>query len=102
MPKFREIITVLYAHGFIVNNICGDGATENNSTFKQLATMTVRDVSGTDHKNYKSTAHESINFSLLDNIPNEKLPILFPHPYDNTIKIFIVGEMPHWIKKLVN
>lgn len=44
VPKILEIITALYVQGFIVNIICGDGATENRSTFKQLATLSVKDV----------------------------------------------------------
>ena len=44
VPRIREIVTCLYVYGLVVNNICGDGATENRSTFKQLATMTVQDV----------------------------------------------------------
>ena len=41
VPRTREIIVSLYANGLIVNNVCGDGATENRSTFKQLGTLTV-------------------------------------------------------------
>lgn len=44
VSKVREIITALYVYGFIVNNVCGDGATENRTTFKYLVTLTVRDV----------------------------------------------------------
>ena len=44
VPKIREIITALYVYGFIVNSISGDGASENRSAFKQLATIPAKDI----------------------------------------------------------
>ena len=44
VPRVRDIITALYVHGFIINNIYGDGATENWSTFKELVDRTVKGV----------------------------------------------------------
>ena len=85
VSRIREIICALYIRGFIVTNICGDGVTENRSTFKQLATITVKDL---------------FPSSSLDRLPNEKLGIAFQHPCNNTYKVFIGGEMPHLVKKL--
>lgn len=33
----------------------------------------------------------------MDNLPNEKLCIAFLHPCDSSVKIFIGGEIPHWV-----
>ena len=102
VPKIRDIISALYVHGFIVVNICGDGATENRSSFKQLATLIARDIFGSRCDNCTKTSQQSTKLSLLDNLPNDKLPIAFLHPCDSTIKVFIGGEMPHLVKKIVN
>ena len=47
-------------------------------------------------------AQESLRLSLLDNFPNDGLLIAFHHPCDKDIKVFIGGEMPHLVKKIVN
>ena len=99
VPRIREIVTCLYVYGLVVNNICGDGATENRSTFKQLATMTVQDVFV---PRCNGTAEESVCSTLLENLPNKNLLIAFHHPCDDKLKIFVGGEMPHWVKKIVN
>ena len=85
IPKIQDIITALYTYGFIVNNICGDGATENRSCFKQLATMKASKI-----------------FDHSDCLPDDDLPIAFTHPCDPKYIIFIGGEMPRWVKKVVN
>ena len=69
---------------------------------KQLATMTVRDVFKSRCELCGSRARESVKLSLLDYLPNDKLLIAFRHPCDDSIKVFIGGEMPHLVKKLVN
>ena len=102
VPKIRYIIASLYAYGFIVNNICGDGATENRSAFKQLGTMTVADIFPHRCQTCSFKGQSILKKSLLDNHPNDKLPIAFQHPCDSTFIVFIGGEMPHWVKKVVN
>jgi len=102
VPKIREIITALYVYGFIVNNVSGDGATENKSAFKQLAMMMVREVFKSHCSNWAVSSRNNLRYLLLDNLPNEKLLIAFLHPCDNCITVFIGGEMSHWTKKLVN
>ena len=42
--QVRTIIAALYAKGFVVTAITGDGASENRSLFKTLGTLTVRDL----------------------------------------------------------
>ena len=44
VPIIRDIISSLYMYGLIVVNVAGDGATENRSSFKQLATLCAKDV----------------------------------------------------------
>ena len=73
-------------HGLIVNQIASDGATENVSAMKQLATLSPSKVFGN---------------SFDDMLPN-KLKVAFKHPGRPHVNIFIGGEMPHWMKKIVN
>lgn len=44
--KMNEVIVATYTFGFIVNNITGDGASENWSCFKQLGTETAGQLFG--------------------------------------------------------
>lgn len=80
--KMNEVIVAAYTFGFIVNNITGDGASENRSCFKQLATETAGELFG--------------------DVPNPDLPVCFRHPCDENLRVFIGGEMPHLVKKIVN
>ena len=34
VPQIREMVTSLYVYGLVVDDICGDDATKNRSTFK--------------------------------------------------------------------
>ena len=86
--KIHEVIKGVYAFGFIVNNVTGDGATQNRSSFKALGTICAGDL-------FKPT-------SLSKPLPNRNLPVAFPHPCDKSIKVFIGGEMPHLVKKFAN
>ena len=99
--RIREIITTLYLYGLMVNNICGDGESENRSCFKQLATMIARDVSGSRCSQCTSNARNCICPSLLDNFPNDGLLIIFHHPCGKEIKVSIGGEMPHLVETIV-
>ena len=87
---------------FIFNSIRGDGATENRGAFKQLGTLTARDVFGSRCKNCSLNVHTSLKSTLLDSLPNDKLPIVFLHLCDNKVNVFIGGELPRWVKKIVN
>ena len=93
IPVIIKIILHLSLYGFIVDTIAGDGAAENRSAFKTLATLTAREMLK-DH--YPSDLLDSINSST---------KIAFPHPnpeYAEEICIFIGGDMPHWVKKFRN
>ena len=41
-------------------------------------------------------------FDHSDCLQDDDLPIAFTHPCDPKYIIFIGGEMPHWVKKVVN
>lgn len=90
--KIREIILTLSLFGFIVDTIVGDGASENRSTFKALATLSASDILS---PHYDS---EFIKGLPLDT----KIAFKHPNPHYSHIKIFIGGEMPHWVKKFRN
>ena len=83
--KIRNIIRALAARGFIVNQVASDGATENVSAMKQIATITAKEV-----------------FADLDPSLPQDILVAFPHPSFSSIMVYIGGEMPHWVKKFVN
>lgn len=92
VPRIQEIITSLSIYEFIVNNVCGDGATENRSSFKQIATMTVRDIFEPRCIVCTVTARESIQLSVLNNLHNENLPIAFVPSCDENQKYVLGGR----------
>ena len=47
-------------------------------------------------------ARDSIMFSLLDSLPNEKLPIAFCHLYSDSIEVFIGEEIQHQVEKFLH
>jgi hypothetical protein len=85
-----DITPALAAYGFIVNTIAADGASENRSASKMLATVTAREAFGQD-----------IPQQLADRLPLEMM-VAFYHPILTWLLIFIGGDMPHAIKKFVN
>ena len=91
--ELEKVIMSLAFYGFIVDTVAGDGASENRTTWKTLATLSARDILvGT------FTEEE------LHNLPLDFM-IGFPHPHDeyrDKITIIIGGEMPHWGKKFRN
>lgn len=83
----------LAVYGWIMDTIVGDGASENRSAFKKLATI---------------SAHEIFDRrfppEVLDGLPLA-FKIGFEHPspmYRKNVTIVIGGEMPHWVKKFRN
>ena len=71
----------------------GDGASENRSTFKRLATISARWF-----------FQEFFGDDELAGLPLD-FKIAFDHPcpiYKDKVKIVIGGEMPHWVKKFRN
>ena len=85
MTKIKCVMNGLAARGFIVNQIACDGATENVSAMKQLATIKAKDA-----------------FPGLDKRLPQDIPSAFYHPIFPDVMVFIGGEMPHWVKKFVN
>jgi hypothetical protein len=92
VPRIRSIILHLSLFGFICDTIVGDGASENRSLFKVLATITAKDILSPHY-----------DAALLKELPiNTKIAFYHPNPNYKHIKIFIGGEMPHWVKKFRN
>ena len=94
--QVRTIIAALYAKGFVVTAITGDGASENRSLFKTLGTLTVGDLIAKDvfPQDWLAEAFVPLHF-----------PVAFYHPslpMDKKVLIFIMSDMPHLIKKFVN
>ena len=85
-----DIIVSLEMYGFIVIAVTGDGAAENRATFKRLATQSAREALPT------VLIIDNNFLELLD------LKIAFPHPSRSNITFYIMGDMPHLVKKVVN
>ena len=85
VQKIDRIICALFARGFIVNQICSDGASENVAALKMMATLTAADV-----------------FASLHPALPQLTRVAFHHPCHGRYLVFIGGEMPHWIKRVVN
>ena len=84
-----KIIVSLHRYGFTVNNVVGDGATENRTAVRSLATLTMRDI---------SFKHLSVKQK---DVLDMELKIAFYHPIDKSL-IFIGSDMPHLVKKICN
>lgn len=94
IPTIKELILALCHYGFIVNDIVGDGASENRSTFKLLATITAREILS---KHFDATYLKDLPLHI-------KVAFEYPckHLADQGVLVFIDGEMPHWAKKFRN
>ena len=95
LSELPKIICGLYSYGIIVNNITADGASENRSTFRALATITMKDVFKINNSIILTEKQNSL-------LPLTEYKVAFRHPIQNNIIIFLGGEMPHLIKKIVN
>ena len=85
-----KIIVAACRYGLIINNIVGDGATENQSAERSLATLTAADV----FKDFLTKEQKN-------KLPMD-LKIAFVHPIRSDIIVFICADMPHLVKKCVN
>jgi len=94
ISEIPKIICALYYYGIIVNNVTGDGASENRSAFRSLSTISMREIIDKSSLTL-ITKQKTI-------IPLSEYNVAFHHPIQNDITIFIGGEMPHLIKKIVN
>ena len=89
--EIEGIVLALSLYGFHVTCITGDGAAENQSVFKRLCTHTAKEALP--------------EVTLLENLwIEQEFPLAFQHPHPDLtgVMIFIMGDMPHIIKKLVN
>ena len=92
IPAVREIILTISLYRWIVNNVTGDDASKNRTTFKNLATIPAKKIFEGQHPD--DFLHQlPLDFNIAFNHPN---------PYYQDVKIFIGGEMPHWVKKFCN
>ena len=91
--KILAIISSLAKYGFIVDTITGDGASENRSVFKTLSTLSFKDILA---DKLTHVSQEIINKFPVD------FKIAFEHPTIEGLYIFIAGDMPHLVKKIVN
>ena len=82
-----KITVALYRYGLIVNNVVGDGATENRTACRKLATLTVEEVLG----DFFTPRQKNI-------LPMD-FKIAYRHPIQDNVIIFIGDDMPHLIKK---
>ena len=87
------IISSLAKYGFIVDTLTGDGASENRSVFKTLCTLLFKDLL------LDKIAH--VSQEIIDKVPLN-FCIAFEHPTIKGKLIFIAGDMPHLVKKIVN
>ena len=85
LQKIEHVICALHVSGFLVNQVSSDGASKNVLALRLLATHTAKEV-----------------FKYL----NPKLPqdvlVTFKHSSGYDRWVFIGGEMPHWVKRVVN
>jgi len=83
--KIKRVICALYLRGLIVNQVASNGASENVSALKMLATYKAKDIFA----------------SLHPKLPGDIL-VEFYHPSGMDRFVFLGGKMPHWIKRVVN
>ena len=72
MNTVRKVIRALASRGFVVNQIASDGATENVSAMKQMATIITNDA-----------------FSNLDPRSPQDVPAASKHPTFPSVLVFI-------------
>ena len=85
-----NITVALYRYGLSINNAVGDGATENQTACRILATLTVEDILG-DSLTPKHRIFLPLDFK-----------IAYHHSFQNDVIIFIGGDMPYLVKKIAN
>ena len=93
--KLKEVIATLWLFGFVVTTIGSDGAAENRSLFKGLATRSINDL----------VDQQKLPPRFLDyKINSCKIAFSYPHnkESDEDILIFIQSDMPHIVKKFMN
>ena len=92
LSEINNMIISLSRVGLIVNNVVANGKTENRSAMRTMTTHTVKKVVG---KNNMFIEEQNKCLDL------EK-KIEFLHPKRSDVLIFIGGDMPHIVKRIVN
>ena len=89
--EITEVILGLFFYGFLVTQLGSDGASENRSAFKLLATISAKEI-----------LSKIWSAKKLEGLPLDfKIGFEFPHRLlGNKITVIIGGEMPHWVKKV--
>ena len=91
--QIQKIIMALSFYGFITNTISGDGASENRSAFRFLATIPTKTIL---EKRWSDQELAGLD-------ANFKIGFHHPHPlYRKKVTVVVGGEMPHWVKKFRN
>ena len=93
LSEIPKIIVALFRYNLIVNNVTGDGASENRSAFKGLATISIDEMF--------ALCGICLSISRKKSFP-VSFKIAFRHPLRPDIIILIGGDMPHLLKKIVN
>ena len=95
IDKVNSAIVALSKFGWIVDNVGGDGASENRSALKQMGTITAREIlSDVITELYGDV-------EVLEKVPID-FTVAFRHPVHDDVIVFISADMPHLIKKIVN
>jgi hypothetical protein len=91
------IAAVLAQYGFVVNAIVSDGAAENRSANHLLGEISAREV-------LKLSDSQMQQFSVDGGLLDMKIAFKHPTPVGvaKDVIIFILSDMPHWVKKFVN
>ena len=90
LSEIPKIICGLYAFSIIVNNVTGDGTSKNRSTFRALANISMKEIFTINSSLTLTTKQKSI-------IPSSEYKVAFHHPIQDSIIIFVGGEMPRLI-----
>ena len=85
LQKIEYVICALHIRGFLVNQVASNGASKIVLALRLLATHTAKEV-------FKD---------LNPKLPQDVL-VAFKHPSGYDRWVFIGGEMPHWVKRVVN
>ena len=86
LSEIPKIISGLYSFRIIVNNVTADGASENRSAFRALATITMKEIFDKNTSLHLTTKQKS-------RIPLSEYNVAFYHPIQDVITVFIGGEM---------
>ena len=96
--KITDITCALAEYGFVVNCLGCDGASENRGAIKMLMDdlgLSIEDLLPS------VLTHLERNATDLNKLP-KKMKVAYPHPSVDEQFIFIGGDMPHAVKKVVN